>query len=252
MHASLFATCLTDLFDPQAAISVVRVLRRLGVDVDFPADQTCCGQPAYNNGFFDEARTVAKRFIEVFEPSDLVVTPSSSCCGMVREHYVHLFADDPPWADRARAVAAKTFEFTELLCDRFWDTLSDWPLRFDGSVTYHYSCHMRLLGLTDTVERLLGLINGLDYRPLEKKEQCCGFGGAFAVRVPEVSGAMVSDKVACILATEADTVICTDAGCAMNIAGKLHRDGHAVQMRHIAEILDHAMTPGRQRKGATQ
>ncbi len=250
MRVSLLATCLVDLFAPQAAVAVVRVLRRLGVEVDYPQQQTCCGQPAYNNGHFDEARAVARHMIEVFEPSELVVLPSSSCCAMVRRHYEKLFADDPVMRQRAQRLAAKTFEFTELLRSRLWDDLSRWQLRYDAAVTYHYSCHLRMLDITDEPVQLLRQIEGLDYRPLVKQDQCCGFGGAFAFRFPPISASLVADKVECISATGAETVVCSDMGCAMNIAGQCRRQGLAVRVRHIAELLDEAMLNGRRNGGS--
>jgi L-lactate dehydrogenase complex protein LldE len=187
--------------------------------------------------------------LDVFEASELVVLPSSSCCAMVRLHYEKLFADEPVMKLRAQRLAAKTFEFGELLRRRLWDSLAAWRLEYDGAVTYHYSCHLRMLGITDEPVQLLRRIHGLDYRPLVKQDQCCGFGGAFAFRYPSISAAMVADKVACIAATGADTVICSDAGCAMNIAGQCRREGLDIRVRHIAELLDQAMTNGRQDAG---
>jgi len=250
MRVWLFTTCLTDMFYPQTAAAMVRVLRRLGVEVDYPPKQTCCGQPAYNNGFFDEARKVARYTVEVLENADAVVIPSSSCCGMIRKHYEDLFEDEPAMARRARALADKTFEFVEFLHKRLWDRLSSWPLRYDGAVTYHYSCHLRLLDMTDQGEQLLRRIEGLEYRPLAKLDQCCGFGGAFAFRFPQVSAALVADKVECIAATGAQTVVATDAGCAMNIAGQCKRCGLDVRVRHIADLLDEAMGNGSTAEGA--
>jgi L-lactate dehydrogenase complex protein LldE len=238
---SLFVTCLTDQFYPEVAVSVVRVLRRLGIAVDFPKAQTCCGQPALNSGYFDEARSVARRMIDVFEQSDVVVTPSGSCCAMVREHFAHLFKDDARLHARAVALAAKTFDFVEYLEKILRIDWSAWDLAYDGIATYHYSCHLRGIGMTDETTRLLKRIRGMEYRPLEKIEQCCGFGGTFAVKYGDISGAMVRDKVACIAATRANLLVSNDGGCTMNIAGACRRAGLDIEIRHIAQILDAAM-----------
>jgi len=244
MRVSLFVTCLTDLFYPDVAISVVRVLHRLGLDVDFRRQQTCCGEPALNSGFSDEFRAVAARMIEVFEPSEVVVSPSGSCCSIVREHFPHAFEHDPAMRARAEALAGKTFEFVEFLEKVLKVDWSRWNLHFPAVATYHYSCHLRGLGITDEAVQLLGKIGGIKYRPLEKIEQCCGFGGTFAVKYADISGAMVRDKVACIQATGADVLVVNDGGCAMNIVGALRRTGAQIRPLHIAEILDQAMNGG--------
>lgn len=241
MKASLFVTCLTDWFYPDVAASVVRVLRRLGVTVDFPRDQTCCGQPALNSGFHDDARAVAGRMIRVFAESERVVTPSGSCCSVVREHFPHLFHDDAAMHAKAVAMAGKTFEFVEFLEKVVRPDWSKWGLRYPAVATYHYSCHLRGLGMTDEAVRLLQRIGGLEYRPIEKLDACCGFGGTFAVKYGDISGAMVADKVANIRKTGADVVVCNDGGCTMNIAGACRRQGVHAKFVHIAQILDAAM-----------
>ena len=243
MRVSLFVTCLTDLFHPEAAESVVRVLRRLGVDVGFPEDQTCCGQPAINSGLTDDFRAVARRMIDVFADSAYVVTPSGSCCSIVREHYPQAFDDDPVMQPRAEAMAAKTFEFVEFLEKVLQVDWSAWNLAYPAVATYHYSCHLRGLGLTDEVDRLMSRIDGLEHRRLEKLDQCCGFGGTFAVKYPEISGAIARDKVACIEATGADLLVCNEGGCSMNIVGACRRQGVRIEVKHIAQILDEAMRP---------
>ena len=244
MRVSLFVTCLTDLFYPSVAVAVVRVLRRLGVEVDFPAGQTCCGQPALNSGFENEARAVAARMIDVFADSEVVVTPSGSCAAMVREHMPHLFEDDPARRESARALAAKTYEFVEFLDKKLAVDWRPWALRYDRSVTYHYSCHLRGLGMTTEAVDLLRRVDGVDYRPLEDLDQCCGFGGTFAVKFGDISAAMAKAKVSAIAATGADVLVCNDGGCAMNITGICRREGVDVTCKHIAEILDEAMTRG--------
>ncbi len=241
MFVSLFVTCLTDQFYPEVAICVVRVLRRLGIEVDFPCDQTCCGQPALNSGYLDEARRVAAHMIDVFESSEVVVTPSGSCCAMVREYFPHLFRHDPRQHARAAALAGRTFDFLEYLEKVLKVDWSPWDLHYDAVATYHYSCHLRGIGMTDETVRMLARIRGIEYRPLDKIEQCCGFGGTFAVKYGDISGAMVRDKAACIAATGANLLISNDGGCTMNIAGALRRAGLDIEIRHIAQILDQAM-----------
>ncbi len=249
MRASLFVTCLTDLFYPDVAASVVRVLRRLGVAVDFPRKQTCCGQPALNSGCQDEFRPIAERMIRVFENAEVVVSPSASCCSIVREHFPPTFEDDPDLHRRAVALADKTFEFVEFLEKKLRVDWSSWDLEFPAVATYHYSCHMRGVGLVpDDVVRVLQRMRGLEYRPLEKIDQCCGFGGTFAVKYGEISGAMVRDKVANIRKTGANLLIINDGGCTMNIAGACRREGFEIKVMHIAEILDAAMAAAERRR----
>ncbi len=241
MKVHLFTTCLTDNFYPEVAVSVVRVLRRLGIEVDVPADQTCCGQPAFNSGLLDDARQVARHMLDVFEPCECVVTPSGSCCAMVRHYYPVLFADEPGQLARAHALGAKLFEFVEFVEKVLQVDWTPWRLHYEGSATYHYSCHLRGLGMTDEVPRLLTRIDGLDVRPLEKFDQCCGFGGTFAVKYGHISEALVNDKVDCVEQTGAEILVCNDGGCALNIAGVLHRRGSSIRLMHAAQILDAAM-----------
>jgi L-lactate dehydrogenase complex protein LldE len=249
MRISLFTTCLTDLFYPDAAESLVRVLHRLGHQVEYPEEQTCCGQPALNSGFTDEARSVAGRMIDVFDDAEVVVTPSGSCCSIVREYYPMLFKDDPRMRDRAIAMANKTFESVEFLQKKLRVDWSEWDLRYPAKATYHFSCHNRGIGMTaKDFEGLVREFKDLDYRRLEKIDQCCGFGGTFAVKMSDISGSIVRDKVACIKATGADLVICNDGGCTMNIQGAARREGLDLTFKHVIEMLDEAMT-GRQPAG---
>ncbi len=245
MRVSLFVTCLTDLYYPDVAECVVRILHRLGHEVEFIEDQTCCGQPALNSGYMDEFKAIAGRMIRLFENAEVVVTPSGSCCSIVREYYPQTFQDDPVMHAKAVAMAAKTFEFVEFLQKKLKVDWSRWNLRYSGSATYHYSCHHR--GIDMSPDDVLGLIRelkGIDLRPLEKMDQCCGFGGTFAVKYGDISGAMVQDKVDCVKATGATTLICNDGGCTLNIAGALRRQGIEVEVKHIAELLDAAMADG--------
>jgi len=237
MRTTLFITCLTDTFYPRVGRAMVAILEHLGHTVDFPDAQTCCGQPMFNSGYSDEAADLARRMVDIFEPAELVLTPSGSCCAMIHDYYLQLLGDDPAYADRARRFIAKTREFVDFLINVERIDLRALGCRWEGSLTYHYSCHLRGLGMTDEAERLIGQIDGVDYRPVEKKEQCCGFGGTFAVKFSEVSGALVRDKVQCVADTGAGTLVCNDGGCALNIAGSAHRQSAAVKLKHLAEII---------------
>jgi L-lactate dehydrogenase complex protein LldE len=237
MRIGLFITCLTDTFYPRAGIAVVRVLEHLGHQVVFPPNQTCCGQPMFNNGHHDDARDLARRLIDVFDGVETVVTPSGSCAAMIRRHMPGLF--EPGTAERsaAEALAARTHEFVELLVRVLQVDLGRLDARWDGEVTWHYSCHLRDLGMTGEVPALLSQIRGLRLLPLEKAEQCCGFGGVFAVAYPQISGGMVAEKVGCIERSGAPTVVSNDAGCTMNLAGGCRRAGSAVRFTSTAEII---------------
>jgi L-lactate dehydrogenase complex protein LldE len=232
----LMITCLGDVIRPEAGKATVRLLRRLGHTIDFPAEQTCCGQPMYNSGYADLAREQARHTIRVFESDDPVVVPSGSCAAMVKVEFPHLLHDDPKWHPRALALAARTYELSDFLVNKLG--VVDVGAKFAGTVTYHYACHLRMLNQQDEVVRLIEHVEGATYVPLTRQDQCCGFGGSFSVRYPKISGAMVDDKSACILQTKADMVVSTDAGCLMNIGGLLHRRGEQVEVRHFAELLD--------------
>ncbi len=229
-------TCLGDVLRPAAGQATVRLLRRLGHEIEFPPAQTCCGQPMFNSGFADLARQQAKHTIGVFESDLPVVTPSGSCAAMVKVEYPHLLQDEPTWHERAMNLAARTYELSDLLVNRLG--VVDVGAKFDGTVAYHFACHLRLLRQTDEVVKLIEHVEGATYVPLTRQDQCCGFGGSFSVRYPEISGRMVDDKANCILATEADAVVSTDAGCLMNIGGRLRRRGQGVEVMYIAELLD--------------
>jgi L-lactate dehydrogenase complex protein LldE len=229
-------TCLGDCMRPAAGKAVVSVLRRLGHEIDFPAAQTCCGQPMFNSGFAEMAREQAKYTLGVFAGEQKVVVPSGSCAAMVKHEYPHLFEGDAEWHPRALDLAARTFEFSDFLVNEL--KVLDVGARYSGKVAYHFACHLRMLGQTTEVERLVQHVAGATLVPLHHQDQCCGFGGSFAVRYPEVSGNMVDDKMRCILASGADCIVSTDAGCMMNIGGRLHREGHTVELLHIAELLD--------------
>lgn len=236
MKISLMITCLGDVLRPATGQATVRLLRRLGHEVEFPRDQTCCGQPHFNSGFSDLAREQAKHTLRVFAGPNLVVVPSGSCAAMVKIEYPLLFEGDAEWHAQATDLAGRTYELADFLVNRLGVT--DVGARYDGKIAYHYACHLRGLGLSGEVETLIRHVAGATLLPLNRQDQCCGFGGSFSVRYPQVSGAMVKDKVGCILATGADAVVSTDAGCLMNIGGRLRREEKPVEVLHIAELLE--------------
>jgi L-lactate dehydrogenase complex protein LldE len=240
-RVALFITCLTDQFYPNVGVAVTKLLEHFGCEVVFPAAQTCCGQPFHNNGYQDEARVLAKRFIEIFDPYDYIVTPSGSCCAMVREHFPHLLHGDHAYEHGLHHVTSRTYEFVEFLDKVLHVDLSKLSLPGKRSVTYHYTCHLRGIGVKDEGVRLLRQIGNVEFRAMEKTDQCCGFGGTFAVKYPAISGAIVEDKVACIAATKAQVTVCNDAGCTMNISGMCHRHGVDTQVKHIAELMAEAL-----------
>ena len=235
MKVSLLVTCLGDALFPEVGVATVRLLRRLGVEVDFPAAQTCCGQPHYNSGYHDQARELARHTIRAFDNGRLVVAPSGSCAAMVKLEYPHLFHEDKHWKIRADDLAGRTHELSSFLVNILGK--EDVGARFEGKATYHMACHLRGLGGHDEPERLLQKVRGLEFIPLERFDECCGFGGSFSVRYPGISGSMVNDKAAFIEQTGADVLVATDAGCLMNIAGCLHRRGSKVRTMHLSQVL---------------
>ncbi len=235
MRVSLLVTCLGDALFPEVGVATVRLLRRLGVEVDFPTAQTCCGQPHFNSGYHDDARDLARHLLRTFAGEQRVVTPSGSCAAMVKLEYPELFHDDPVWHRRALDLSARIHELSDFLVNVLH--LEDVGARFEGRVTYHMACHLRGLGLLTEPERLLKRVRGLEYVPLERADECCGFGGSFSVRYPGISGAMVLDKASFIEQAGVQAVVATDAGCLMNIAGCLRRRGSPVQALHLAELL---------------
>ncbi|HJT76575.1 MAG TPA: (Fe-S)-binding protein [Gemmataceae bacterium] len=235
MRVSLMITCLGDTLFPDVGVATVRLLRRLGVAVDFPAAQTCCGQPHFNSGYRDHARDLARHTIAAFDDGRPVVTPSGSCAAMVKLEYPDLFHDEPAWRRRAEDLAGRMHELSDFLVNELG--VEDVGARYPGRVTYHMACHLRGLGLLTEPERLLRRVRDLVLVPLERADECCGFGGSFSVRLPAISGAMVRDKAAFIEQTGADAVVATDAGCLMNIGGCLRRGGSRVRCLHLAEVL---------------
>jgi L-lactate dehydrogenase complex protein LldE len=235
-QVGLFVTCLVDLFRPSVGFAAVTLLESAGCVVGVPQAQTCCGQPAYNSGDRADARDLARQTIEAFEGYDYIVAPSGSCAGMLKKHYPELFADDPAMAPRAEAFAGRVHELVSFLVDiRGVDAVA---ARYDGRVAYHDSCSsLREMQVRAQPRRLLDSVAGLTREELTFSETCCGFGGTFCVKYPDISNKMVGDKCDDIAASGADTVLAGDLGCLFNIAGKLKRRGSTVQARHVAEVL---------------
>ena len=235
-RVALFVTCLVDLFRPSVGFAAVKLLEDAGCTVEVPRAQTCCGQPAYNSGDCADAKAIARQVIAAFEPFEHVVVPSGSCGGMIKEHYPRLFADEPAMQARAEALAAKTHELVSFLADVL--RVARIKAHYDGVATYHDACSgLRELGIKAQPRRLLADVAGLRLTEMATPEVCCGFGGTFCVKYPDISDRMVSDKVADIAATGADTLLAGDMGCLLNMAGKLARRGMPVRVRHVAEVL---------------
>jgi L-lactate dehydrogenase complex protein LldE len=235
-RVALFVTCLVDLFRPTVGFAAVKLLEQAGCTVEVPRRQTCCGQPAYNSGDRTDTKAIALQVIDAFAGYDYVVAPSGSCAGMIRQHYPEMFADDPAVLPRAEELAARTWELVSFLVDvrGMREVAASW----ERTATYHDACSgLRELGVRDQPRRLLASVGGLDLRELPGAEVCCGFGGTFCVKYPEISDKMVGDKANDIAATGAEAVLAGDLGCLLNIAGKLSRQGRAVEARHVAEIL---------------
>jgi len=239
-RVSLFVTCIIDQLYPEVGVSVVRTLRRCGVEVDFPEAQTCCGQPLYNSGFTSEARKLAARTLDALDDSEYVVVPSGSCGAMLRVFYEDLFANDPIMLKRAVALRDRVYEFTEFLTDVLGlEAAPGDAYAIDRTVTYHPSCHLlREMRVTDGPRMLLGNAAGVELVDLPDAEQCCGFGGTFAVKYPHISEEMLADKLASIERSGADTITACDMGCLTHIGGAISRRNLPVAVRHVAQILD--------------
>jgi L-lactate dehydrogenase complex protein LldE len=235
-HIGLFVTCLIDLMRPSVGFAAVKLLEDAGCRVSVPATQTCCGQPAWNSGDSANARRIARELIAAFEPFDYVVAPSGSCAGMIRVHYPEAFAGDAEWEPRARALAAKTHELVSFLTDV--RGLTRVQARMKAKATYHDSCSgLRELGVKRQPRALLASVAGLELSEGREAETCCGFGGLFCVKYPDVSTRIADVKTDDIVATGANLVLGGDVGCLMNIAGRLKRQGSTVAVRHVAEVL---------------
>ena len=235
-RVGLFATCLVDLFRPSVGFAAIKLLEEAGCEVEVPMTQTCCGQPAYNSGDRADARALAEQAIEAFEGYDYVVAPSGSCAGMLKKHYPGLFREDAGWRMRAEVFAGKVHELVSFLVDV--RGMSAVAASQDGIATYHDSCSgLRELRIREQPRALLRSVEGLSLTELKDADVCCGFGGTFCVKYPDVSNAIVEQKTACIKASGADTLLAGDLGCLMNIAGKLKREGSRIEVRHVAEVL---------------
>jgi L-lactate dehydrogenase complex protein LldE len=235
-RVSIFVTCVVDQLFPRVGIAMAEVLEALGYGIDFRERQTCCGQPAFNSGYRDEARRVARHFLDVFQDAEFVVVPSGSCTSMITHHFVELFADDPSTLAIAEHVASRTWEFSRFLLEMA--KVEDVGARYEGVVTYHDSCHaLRELKIHDGPRRLLANVRGLDLREMDAADECCGFGGTFSVKFADVSGAMARTKIDSILRTQAGTVVSADQSCLMQLQGVMRRTGLNIRMMHLAEIL---------------
>ena len=234
-RAYFYGTCLVDLFYPEAGLAGIKLLRRAGVEVLFPEGQTCCGQPAFNCGYWEEARAVVRTQLALFPEDIPVVLPSGSCAGMMKTHYPELFHGEPE-EERVRAFSSQVYELTQFLVDVLDLHLED--LGEPVKVTWHNSCHaLRDQGVDGQPQALLAQLTKVDYVPLDRSRECCGFGGTFSVRHPEISGTMACDKAADAVATGASRVLSTDGGCLLNIQGALEAKGAEMKVQHVAEFL---------------
>jgi len=248
-RVGLFVTCLVDLHRPNVGFAAIRLLERAGHEVIVPPSQTCCGQPAFNSGDIPSSEAIARNVIEAFEGLERVVVPSGSCAGMIVAHYPKLFADSPSWRARAESLASRTVELVSFLAECGESQAANAPgasepasspkaVAYAGVATYHDSCSgLRELGIRDQPRRLLDEVDGLELREMADTEACCGFGGTFCVKYPDISERMVGDKIALAEQTGADTLLGGDLGCLLNIAGRLHRLGQPMKVYHVAEVL---------------
>lgn len=232
----LFVTCLVDLFRPGVGFAAVKLLEDAGCSVSVPETQTCCGQPTYNSGDRADTRAIARSVVEAFEAFDYVVAPSGSCAAMIRKHYPPLFHDEPDFQARVQSVSEKTYELVSFLTDVLGVTSLD--ATFEGSVTYHDSCSgLRELNVRLQPRILLKSVSGLELKEMTDSDVCCGFGGTFCVKYPDVSNAIVAKKTSRIAEAGADTLLAGDLGCLLNMAGKMSREGRPIKARHVAEVL---------------
>jgi L-lactate dehydrogenase complex protein LldE len=235
-RVSLFVTCIVDQLFPKVGIAMADVLERAGWDVDFPEAQTCCGQPAFNSGYRQETRAVARHFLDVFRDAEYVVVPSGSCASMVSHHYAELFHKEPEALERVHALEPRVWEFSKFLLEVA--KVDDVGAELNDVATFHDSCHaLRELGIKAGPRRLLANVRGLELREMTPAEECCGFGGTFSVKFAELSGAMARTKIDAILRTGANTVVGVDSSCLLQIQGALSRAGSPVRTMHLAEVL---------------
>lgn len=244
VKASLFVTCVIDQFYPEVGESTVRVLRRLGVDLDFPKKQTCCGQPAFNSGYWSEAKPLAKKFLKQFQGDRYIVVPSGSCASMIRVFYSELFHDDPKLLEQAKALIPRVYELSEFIVDVLGvEDISQYAKddvnASASKVTYHEACHLRReLGVQTQPQALMKSLPAVDMVEMNQSEVCCGFGGTFSVKYPEISGAMLQDKIDNIRGSGAEAVVACDSSCLMQISGGMKKQGLNVRAMHLAELLD--------------
>ena len=236
MQVALFATCLIDIFRPNAGFAAISLLENAGCTVDVPQDQTCCGQPAYNNGDIDSSRIIAKQVIKSLNHYEYVVVPSASCAGMMIQHYPSLFADDPKWHKKALELSTRCFELINFLHDIL--NIHSFDLKSNASITYHDSCSsLREQKSKEKIRNILNDSKNITLSELNDPESCCGFGGTFCVKYPEISQHIVDEKVNDITSTGADILVSADLGCLLNIGGRLKRLNSPVKVFHIAEVL---------------
>ncbi len=251
VKASLFVTCVIDQFYPEVGESAVRVLRRLGVDLDFPRAQTCCGQPAFNSGYWSDAKPLAKRFLKTFGGGSqrYIVVPSGSCASMLRVFYAELLHDEPALLEQARALASRVYELSEFIVDVLGvKELSPYTEKGRGAptarkITYHEACHLRReLGATTQPRALINAVQGVELVEMDRADVCCGFGGAFSVKYADISAAMLQDKLNAIRDSGAEAVVACDSSCLMQLSGGLERQNVNVRPLHLAQLLDEALT----------
>jgi len=226
---------------PEVGVSAVRVLRRLGVDISYPEGQTCCGQPAFNSGFFEEARNVARHLLDVFEkdPADYVVCPSGSCAAMVSHYYPVIFEDRKTERARSEALGSRVREFSDFLVNVLKVEPNDLGASYPGKAVFHTGCHQRReLGILEEPRELLRGVEGLELLDWENEELCCGFGGTFSVKMPDVSVAMADEKIKALDGSGADTLVSCDSSCLMHLGGRLKRTGRDARVLHLAQVLD--------------
>jgi L-lactate dehydrogenase complex protein LldE len=237
VRIQLFGTCLVDTMFPETGEATLKLLRHFGVDINYPKGQTCCGKPADSGGYRRESRKAAEHFISVFDGgADPIVIPSGSCASMVKNHYPELFKDNEPMRQKAEALASRTYELTQFFVHVLH--AHENGFRGTGRLTYHASCQLtRELGVREEPLLLLNSIKGAEFVPLPNADRCCGFGGIFMAKQPEISMALADEKVDWILSTGADTVTGCDHGCLMNIADAIRRRGSDVKVKHIAAVL---------------
>lgn len=236
LRVSLFVTCLADLIRPSVAFASIRLLEQAGCEVDVPLQQTCCGQPGYNSGEYEATIPLAQQTIALLEHADYVVAPSGSCAGMIIHHYPKLL--EGQWRERAQALAAKTWELTSFLADVVKLDTAPAVITNMPKVTYHDSCAgLRELGVKEQPRQLLKSLCGVEITEMQQSDVCCGFGGTFCAKMPEISGKMVDDKLRNASDTGAGLITGGDLGCLLNIAGRAKREGIDIEVRHIAELL---------------